>query len=159
MRVLRARPGDAVELFNGQGHAWRGTIASLSRNEVQVAIAEARFEPRSTPPLTLAQAWLHRDKLLDELVRHATVLGVDRIRFYRADHSEKIPHIAGKWERLAVEACKQCGRLWLPDLEVAGALADVLDSAADELMVMACMEGPHQPLSTLQSERPVTFIV
>ena len=159
MRVLRVRPGDAVELFNGQGHAWFGAITALSRNEVRVSIEETWYTARSESRLTLAQAWLHREKLLDELIRHATVLGVDRILFFRADHSEKKPHIAEKWERLAVEACKQCGRLWLPETEVASSLAEALESVAGDQVVLASMEGPHQAIKTLQTDRPTTFVV
>ena len=159
MRVLRARLGDEVELFNGQGHAWQGAIASLARNEVLVSIGGERFVPRPAPEVTLAQAWLHRDKPIDELVRQATVLGASRICFFRAEHSEKQPRIAEKWGRLAVEACKQCGRFWLPEFDVATSLADVLEAAAGQQIVLASMEGPHQPLANLSRERPVTYIV
>ena len=159
MRVLRARLGDEVELFNGQGHAWHGAIAGLARNEVLVSIGGERFVPHPAPEVTLAQAWLHRDKPIDELVRQATVLGASRICFFRAAHSEKQPRVAEKWERLAVEACKQCGRFWIPAFDVATSLADVLDGAAGQQIVLASMEGPHEPLGNLTRDRGVTYIV
>jgi len=159
MRVLRVRTGDAVGLFNGEGYAWTGAITALTRNEVLVSIQETQYTPRPEPTLTLVQAWLHREKLLDDLIRHATVLGVDRILFFRADHSEKKPHIAEKWERLAVEACKQCGRLWLPRTEVAASLAEALDRVGGDQIVLASMEGPHQALKALKTDRPTTFVV
>ena len=159
LRVLRVRRGDPVELFDGKGHAWRGAVAETGKKEVRVELDEVRFVPRPEPGVTLAQAWLHRDKLLDELVSQATVLGVDCIVFFRAEHSEKKPRLNDKWKRLAIEACKQCGRLWIPNFGVTESLADVLAHARDGRVVMACMEPPHQPLASLSADRPVTYLV
>ena len=159
MHVLRVRRGDAVELFNGRGSTWKATVADISRAEVTVAVGQEAFAPRPEPRVTLAQAWLHRDKILDELVRETTVLGVERILFYRADHSEKKPRIAEKWERVAVDACKQCRRPWLPAVDAVGHLADVLVATAGERQVAAIMDGPHAPLKTLERDRRVTYIV
>lgn len=159
LRVLRVRPGQAVELFNGRGYAWAGTVAERGRNEVRVAIDAEHFTPRPAPPVTLAQAWLHRDKLHDDLVRQATVLGAAECCFFRAEHSEKTPRVSEKWDRLAIEACKQCGRRWLPVVTVADSLAAVLDTTGDGVCVLASMDRAHIPLSSLERDRPVTFIV
>ncbi len=158
-RVLRARVGDAVALFNGQGTEWRGAISALSRNVVSVAIESEAHCARPAPEVTLAQAWLHRDKSLDEIVRQCTVLGAAEIAFFRADHSEKKPHIPDKWERLCIEACKQCGRLWLPRLTVADNLATVLETRPKHRAVLARMEGPHVPIAEAASDTPVLYIV
>lgn len=159
MRVLRVRTGDDVELFNGRGYAWLGTIAGLSRNEVSVDIVQERFVPRPAPEVTLAQAWLHREKLLDELVRQATVFGAARIQFFRADHSEKQPRRSDKWERLAIEACKQCGRLWLPAIEIFDSTAALLDAASESQVVVASMTEPRVPIASIPADRPLTYMV
>jgi len=159
VRVLRVRQGDAVALFNGAGTEWRGTIRNLSRNDVAVAVESERFEARPEPGVTLAQAWLHRDKVADEIVRQATVLGAGEILFFRADHSEKKPRLSDKWPRIAIEACKQCGRLWLPRLSVADNLAEVLDGARDRQWVIARMEGPHAPMARAGREKSIGYLV
>ncbi len=158
-RVLRVRSGDAVELFDGQGHTWTASVGVLSRAEVAVEVTGETFTPREQPGLTLAQAWLHRDKVLDELVRDVTVLGVARICFYRAAHSEKPPRYSPKWARLAIEACKQCGRRWLPEITVAANLAEVLERNTSACITVAAMEGPHVPMSSIDAERPVVYLV
>lgn len=159
MRVLRVRAGDAIELFNGKGQAWRGEISGLARNEVRVLIQESRNTPRPAPRVTLALASLHRDKVWDDVVREATVLGAGRLCIFRAAHSEKPPRIHEKWERVAVEACKQCGCSWLPDFLVAPSLGAVLEGARGESIVIAAMEGPHRPFHTIPSDRDVTYVV
>lgn len=159
LRVLRVRTGDAVELFDGRGHAWTGTVGTLSRAEVTVTLTDEQFSPREEPGLTLAQAWLHRDKVLDDLVRDATVLGVERICFFRASHSEKAPKLSAKWPRLMIESCKQCGRRWLPELTVAASVTEVLRQFGGSCMAVAAMDGPHASFSALQGERPVVYFV
>lgn len=159
LRVLRVRPGDAVELFDGLGHAWTGAIAGLSRSEVSVEISGETFTPREHAGLSLAQAWLHRDKVIDDIIRDATVLGVARICFFRAAHSEKAPKLSPKWARLMIECCKQCGRPWLPELTLATSLADALGQSEGASIAVAAMEGPHVPLASLDRERPVVYFV
>ncbi len=159
LRVLRVRTGDTVELFDGQGQAWTASVGALSRAEVAVEVTGENFTPREQPGLTLAQAWLHRDKVLDELVRDATVLGVARICFYRATHSEKAPRYSPKWARLAIEACKQCGRRWLPEITVTATLSEVLEENEEACLTVAAMEGPHVPVSSIGTTRPVVYIV
>jgi 16S rRNA (uracil1498-N3)-methyltransferase len=159
LRVLRVRVGDAVELFDGCGHAWSGTVGALSRTEVDVEISGEEFTPRERPGLTLAQAWLHRDKVIDDLVRDVTVLGVEGICFFRASHSEKAPKVSAKWTRLMIESCKQCGRRWLPELTVAASVAEVLRQSEGACIAVAAMDGPHAPLSAIGRERPVVYFV
>jgi len=151
--------GDAVELFDGQGHAWSGTVGGLSRNEVEVEVVGETFTPREQPGLTLAQAWLHREKVLDELIPEVTVLGVERIIFFRASHSEKAPKASTKWSRLSIEACKQCGRRWLPEITVAASLAEVLRQSENSCIAVAAMESPHVPFSVVRGNRPVVYCV
>ena len=159
LRVLRIRTGDTVELFDGRGYAWTAAVGTLSRAEVAVDVMQETYTPPEAPGLTLAQAWLHRDKVLDELVRDVTVLGVAHICFYRAAHSEKAPKFSPKWTRLAVEACKQCGRRWLPEITVAANLAEVLAQHAAADIAVAAMEGPHVPIPTISKARPVVYLV
>ena len=159
LRVLRVRTGDIVELFDGLGHAWTASVGALSRAEVAVEVTGETFTPREAPGLTLAQAWLHRDKVLDELVRDTVVLGVSHLCFYRAAHSEKAPKYSPKWPRLAVEACKQCGRRWLPEITVAATLAEVLEKNAAACIAVAAMEGPHASLLSIGKARPVVYLV
>lgn len=159
LRVLRVRTGDIVELFDGQGHAWTAVADTLSRSEVTLEITEESFTPREAPGIALAQAWLHRDKVIDELIRDVTVLGVAAITFFRAAHSEKAPKLSPKWQRIAIEACKQCGRRWLPEIVIQGTLAEVLGQHAGARLAVAAMEGPHESLETLDTSRPVLFVV
>lgn len=148
-----------MELFDGQGHAWTGVVADMSRNDVAIDVHREDFTPRERPGIALAQAWLHRDKVMDDIIRDATVLGVEQLCFFRAKRSEKAPKISSKWPRLMVEACKQCGRRWLPALGVADSVPDVVRQFEGAQLAVAAMDGPHVSFRAVQGERPLVYIV
>ncbi len=158
LRVVRLRLGDEVALFDGHGREILGEVARLGKREVVVRPSSERSQPRLAPEITLALAWLHREKAIEHAVRHGTVLGVSRFRFFRADRSERGARPSPKWTRWAVEACKQCGRLWLPEFEVHDGLDDVLAQAAGEVLLLA-MEGEPVPWGGAVTGKDVTLIV
>jgi len=133
-RVVRAQQGDAVVLFDGQGRLIHGAVESISKRDVIIRVNAEEVVRRSARRFTLVQAWLHRDKAIEQLVRQGTALGITAIRFYRADRSDKRPKDNPKWDRLAIEACKQCGRPWLPEFTTHDSLADALDSPTGSII-------------------------
>lgn len=158
IKVVRLREGDRVILFDGRGREWTGAVARLDRREVVISVVEERRAPRPAPALTLAQAWLHQEKAIELLVRTGTELGVDRFLFFRAARSERPPRLNPKWTRLAVESCKQCGRLWLPEFAVAETLADVLRHARGDLLI-AAMDADPVPLAQALSGGDTTLLI
>lgn len=158
LRVVRVQPGDRVALFDGQGREWLGQVAACTKREVTVGIEALREAPRPAPRLTLAVGRPNLDKSMEFIVRHGTELGVSQFVFFHAERSQRPPRHHDKWERLAVECCKQSGRLWLPAFAVAESLEAVLDRTAD-LLVLASIEGPYLPLSVVQGAPAVTLLV
>ena len=54
-QVLRLQPGDPIQLFDGQGGAWRGEVVSMGRQEVQaLALALREVQARPQQEVTLA---------------------------------------------------------------------------------------------------------
>jgi 16S rRNA (uracil1498-N3)-methyltransferase len=149
----RVRTGDAVVLIDGQGGEWEGRIASTSRREVQVEVSDFT---RAEPPgysLTLVQAWPNRDRTVQELVQHGTEVGVTAFRFFRAHHSDRPLKHHDKWTRWAVEAVKQCGRLWVPSFEVVQTLAAGLEGDFDTRLITVIGDGAVPLREALQGNR------
>ncbi|HRI88166.1 MAG TPA: RsmE family RNA methyltransferase [Candidatus Hydrogenedentes bacterium] len=158
LHVVRVRPGDSVLLFNGSGSEWQASVADVSRHAVQLAVSDMRVLPRPKESLTLFQAWLHREKALEELIRHAAELGVARIVFFRSTHSERAPKLSDKWRRTAIEAGKQSGRLWLPHFDVAASLEDAIGMAQGVLLLATRDVQPVPLLDALTSPVVSMFI-
>ncbi len=121
--VLRLRRGERVTVLDGAGHEILCETRETGRKKVVLDTIEKRFIAHSPGNVTLAQA-IPKGKRMDEVIQKATELGVARvvpllagrvaIQLDESAAREK----AGKWRQTAIEAIKQCGQPWLPQVEV-----------------------------------------
>ncbi|MCH8805713.1 MAG: 16S rRNA (uracil(1498)-N(3))-methyltransferase [Planctomycetes bacterium] len=156
LRSLRLRSGDALELFDGAGRVAVGPLmpnsdlgsavegGRLARGPRTATITVDRI--RETPPqarrLTLLIAGCKGPRLT-WMIEKCTELGVTRIclcDFARSVVKVGESHVS-KLRRTAIEACKQCGRNWLPAIEANHKLASFLgDRPAETLLVASPAE-------------------
>ena len=131
LRVLRLQHGDSVELLDGIGGLYRGSIELLGR---QVAIrlqAKIAQEPEPACPVWLFQGDL-KGKKMDELVQRCTELGVTRFLPFTSSRSqgrleqERWARKQQRWRDLVRAACKQSGRMHLMDTERVRPIAERL---------------------------------
>lgn len=119
--VNRARPGDTVTAFDGRGSEW---ICTLKEADRRAARLEVRFSQRAKAlpySITLGQA-LPKGGFMDAIVRKSTELGAARIVPLESERTQV--HLEGdrtdrkidKWQAAALEAAKQCGNPWLPEI-------------------------------------------
>lgn len=158
-RVVRVRPGERVALLDGRGREWLGRVSRVDRRDVSVEVDSLRHEAAPEARLTLVQAWLKRDKHIEEIVWRGTELGVWNFVFFRAAHSEKPVSFDPKWERIALEACKQCGRVWLPEFEVAPSLADALGKVGEARLLLASADAAPQSLKKAVDAKRVALVI
>jgi 16S rRNA (uracil1498-N3)-methyltransferase len=117
MHVLRAKPGEIVELFDGAGLVAVAQIASVRRRDVELTILAARREARPAREVILGTAVPKGDRF-DWLVEKATELGVTRLVPLVTERSSVDPRDS-KLEKLrqtVIAACKQAGRNHLLEL-------------------------------------------
>jgi 16S rRNA (uracil1498-N3)-methyltransferase len=145
VRVMRKQLGDEIEVFNGRGHWSRGRIATVARDEVHLEVSESGLSAPLVPVLTLGQA-IPKGKNMELIVQKAVELGVAVIvplttshTIVRLDESEG-ERKREKWQRIALEACKQCGQNYLPQVVAPQALSEWLEGRdASELSLMASL--------------------
>jgi 16S rRNA (uracil1498-N3)-methyltransferase len=132
-RVLRARAGQMLTLFDGRGGEYEARIVAIDRRGVQVQIEQHRAVERESPlTVTLLQA-LARGERMDLIVQKATELGVAGIVALTGERS--VVHLDGAglarrcehWRAVAISACEQCGRNRVPTI---GAVADLESACA-----------------------------
>lgn len=158
IHVVRLRPHERVEVIDGQGHSWTGEVESVSRRDVTIRLSDETYIARPETEVTLLMGWLHRDKSVEEVIRRCTEIGVGRFVFFRAERSERQPHVSEKWERLAIESCKQCGRRWLPTFDVAVSLGQAL-SRTEGALLIATKDAAPQSLSGSLQDSHVALLV
>ena len=149
-RVLRLSAGDAVELFDGSGNGYRAKIVSASPKRVRFTIEETfPLLSESSVHITLAQGIL-KDRKMDDLIRQLTELGIDRWMPFYAARSVPVPGKKGvgtrldRWEKIALEAVKQCRRGHVPQISPAGDFDDVLAASAGCDLKIIFWEGAPQ---------------
>ncbi len=132
VNVLRLKAGDRVVLFDGAGQEYEALIAKILRGEVRLSIERSRrCQVESPVRITLAQGFL-KDKKMDTLIRQLTELGISRwIPFFgarsvpRPDAKRLVKRVA-RWQKIADEALKQCGRAQAPRIETAPDFSEML---------------------------------
>lgn len=115
--VLRHGVGDNITLFNDKGQYMGGKIVSIYKNQAVIAV-HPLIPPETESPLdiTLYQGLLKGEKM-DFVIQKASELGVKRI--VPIITSRSIPHFTRKTDRfkkIASQACRQCGRVLIPDI-------------------------------------------
>lgn len=118
-RVMRAREGDHIELFDGDGRSAVGEIRSLSRSEVRCHVLSLLKHEPVSHPITLCQA-IPKGGNMELIVQKSVELGVCKIQPLITAHTVARPESMikkqAKWQRIALEACKQCGQNYLPEV-------------------------------------------
>ena len=135
-KVLRARSGDPLILFSGDGREYAGSVESVRGSRVTAAVGNGADVDRESPfAITLVQCVPRGDRM-DFIVQKATELGVTRIvpvlsqrsvvRLDAAQAESKAAH----WRAVVVNACEQCGRNRLPVIAAPVPLIGYLGSSA-----------------------------
>lgn len=121
MKVLRQKVGYKVVVCTGDGKDYEGTIEEIGRDRAVVRI-ENVSENANDPALdiTLFQALPKGDKM-SFIVQKCTELGARGIVPFLSAYTEETKYNMERMQRVAKEACKQCGRSLLCD---AGELTD-----------------------------------
>lgn len=116
--ALRLRDGDAVTLFNGDGHEYTGILSTHGRAEVRLL---ARHNPQRESPLrvVLAQG-VSSGERMDLTIQKSVELGVAAIQPLMMRRTivrlagDKVEKRRAHWQAVAVSACEQCGRNTVP---------------------------------------------
>ncbi len=127
--VLRIKLGDKVAVFNGRGREITATVTAVDKNQVQLR----KLTETETPPLrcriALGQA-IPKGKNMDLIVQKAVEIGAAEIFPIISERTivdldpEGARQKQAKWQSIAVEAAKQCGQNWLPQVHAPGKLKD-----------------------------------
>jgi 16S rRNA (uracil1498-N3)-methyltransferase len=120
-RVLRLGPGDKIHVFDGLGHEYLVEIEIAAGRVVSGRVlAEVPQEKEAPLSLALAQGLAKGDKL-ELVIQKATEIGVKEvIPVHTARSVLKISEgtrRTERWQRIAREASKQCGRTFVPRVE------------------------------------------
>jgi 16S rRNA (uracil1498-N3)-methyltransferase len=118
LHVMRAKPGDRVVLFDGQGREYRVELLSGKKAEAQLRVIQVEEVSRELPGRLILACALPKGERQRWLVEKAVELGVAQLVPLLAERSVVRPtwESLDKLRRVVIEASKQCGRNVLMDI-------------------------------------------
>ena len=152
--VNRCGRGDSVIAFDGRGHEWVTECIEAGKNSAVLRVKEAMPASVRSSEITLGQA-LPKGSTMDDIVRQATEVGTARIVPLLSERTQV--HLDGdrqdkkleKWRTAAIEAAKQCGNPWLPEIAPIENFAAFIASAKHhDLTLIASLHAGATPLRT-----------
>ncbi|MDO9265360.1 MAG: 16S rRNA (uracil(1498)-N(3))-methyltransferase [Desulfosalsimonadaceae bacterium] len=149
--VFRLKPNDQIILVDGSGFEYKARIINAGKHQVVVAVLE-RYAAHTESPIkiTVGQGYL-KDKKMDMLIRHLTEIGITRwtpmITEYsvpQPDKKRNDPRIQ-RWEVIAREAVKQCGRTLTPEITSPLSFDEAVAGSSDMDLKIIFYENENLP--------------
>ncbi len=142
-RVMRAKTGDTVELFDGQGTSWTATVQAIQRNHVSLRLDQKQSEIISNKPIITLAVALPKGDRQKWLIEKITELGTDSLVPLTTTRSVAEPTNAAisRLQRGVIESCKQSGRNRLLEITQPQSLHNLLTTSSASLRILACPDG------------------
>lgn len=162
-RVLRARPGEPVEVLDGRGTVTQATFLGEQGKTARLRVLSTRRHPQPRPAITLLQG-IPKGKTFDSILRQSAEIGAARIVPMITERTEvklsgdRAENKAGHWQAILREAGKQSGNPWFPELADAADLARALQAAKGLRIVASLEEGSVPLVQSLQRAEPPTEV-
>lgn len=157
IRVVRARVGEEVELFDRVGNAARGIVESIDRDRAVIAAHDPLPSRESPLAIHLAMAVIQLEKF-ELVLQKATELGVKTIIPLVTERVELRPErYSGRmerWNKIVFEAVKQSGRTLAPVIALPETFDQALAHSGTKILFDADVE--NEPVAALDE---VTILI
>lgn len=163
-RALRMRPGDALILFNGDGHEYDAVLESVEKRSASARITVQRAGNSESPlDIRIGQS-LSRGERMDYAVQKATEMGMTRmtplfserceVKLNNERQDKRIRH----WQQVATSACEQSGRCALPQIDAPDTLRNWVQTQDAELKLVL-HHHTEAPLGDLPPPASVALLI
>ena len=161
IRVVRARAGEEVELFDRAGNAARGVVESIDRDSAVIAVKEPLPSRESPLDIRLAMAVIQLEKF-ELVLQKGTELGVKtfiplvtgRVEL----RPERYANKSERWNKIVFEAVKQCGRAMIPKIEAPMTFDDIIQNSGTKILFDADADA-DPPTANRQPPTDITLLI
>ena len=157
LTARRLRDGDAFLVFSGDGREYRAEIDATARNSVQAAVG-ALTRQEALPALEL-ELWCAnvRANRMEWAIEKCVEAGADVFRPITGERAARGQALSQgrqeRWERIAIEAAEQCGRLYLARIEPVTPFAEALGRLRGPLVLAHPGGGTWDAIAPLLPDR------
>lgn len=163
--VKRLKKGDRVVVFDGESQEYECVIDDIAKDKAELSVVRARKAISVKLDLTLACA-LPKKVKMDYIIEKTVELGVDRIIPIKTERTiveyspEKAKEKLKRWQAIAIEASKQCGRIKLPEIEPISEFSKVVSQVKNyELAVIPHLGPGNKSLKEIYCDSKLSSVI
>lgn len=164
IRVLRARKGTEVTLFNGDGFEYLAELIDDSPKHCQLQIRKKiKVDNESPLKITLLQGVSRSDRM-DSCIQKSIELGVHAIIPVHCQRSgaslkgERAEKKRQHWQQIAISACEQSGRCIIPSTNAITSFAEAIQ-LGDGVSKLILEPGSNQNFKSLEKPGNEIYIL
>jgi 16S rRNA (uracil1498-N3)-methyltransferase len=162
IKVLRGRIGNKVEVLNGDGKLYEGTISNIQKHEVQIEIIQVlKEEKENQHKLSIAICPTKNPSRLEWFLEKATEIGIANIYPVISDRTEKETLKHERLQQIIISAAKQSGQLFFPTLHPIQTLKELYEqpNLKFEQYFIAHCEDEKQHLKNLYQKHKTALLL
>ncbi len=127
--VRRVNPGERVALLNGRGWEYFCRLTVIEKHKAVLEVTDVFRAQRSGPKFVIACSLIGSNRF-DRVVESSAEFGIDLLIPMLCDRTIArldVGQSKERWKRKAIEVCKQCENLFLPEIGKVSLFSDVVD--------------------------------
>ncbi len=133
VKVMRHKPGDNIEIFDGKGRKYLAVIVRASGGVMEGKLVSGMDDLEPETQIELCFSLVSR-QTVESILQHAVEIGVARFQPMITERTQydlrgKWPEKLNRWRQVIVSACKQCGRAFIPEISAPAHFEDAVKSA------------------------------
>ena len=135
-KVLRKREGEIILVTDGCGNRYICRIDRIGKRNIQATITDKlSFDP--APYATeLCMGLIRKRDRLEFAAEKATELGISKLSFFHADHTEPFNVRVDRLEATVLSAMKQSLRAYLPEISMFNSLDEALERDLSQTTIL-----------------------
>ncbi len=126
IKVLRHKAGDTINILDGKGTIYKGTIKNANPKACEVENVIEEFENKKNYQIKMAVAPTKNIERFELVLEKATEIGIDEITPIICDHSERKIIKPERLEKIIVSATKQSLKSYKPQLNPLTTFRDLI---------------------------------
>ena len=163
--VLRAKPGQALALFNNTGIEAQAQLVAVDKRKAVACLDDVRSVDLESPLAVQLAIGISRGERFEHVLQKSTELGVARITPLWCERTEvrlppdRLEKKQQHWQKILESACEQCGRNRVPQLDAPVSLPDLLTHATAPYRLVLQPGGDRLPFGGLPKPTALLLLV
>lgn len=165
IRVLRARKGSEVILFNGDGYEYLAEVLDENPKQCQLSIKQqTKVDNESSLKITLLQG-ISRGDRMDSSIQKSVELGVHAIipvlcqRTGTNLKGERAEKKLNHWQQIVISACEQSGRCIIPEIKSAIDFTQAVQTINADHKLMLAPDAAGNLASVTKPEKELCILI